>query len=94
MKLFRHENRQANAHTRRLYAQFELAHTLADFGAAICFVVGSVMFFSEKWQTPGTWLFLIGSLLFALKPSLRLIREIKLYEAGDMDDLAERDSPN
>jgi hypothetical protein len=35
-------------------------------------------------------LFLVGSLLFAAKPTLRLIREIKLYRMGDVDDLAHR----
>ena len=91
MKLFRHENRQASERTRRVYARFELAHTLADFGAAGCFVVGSIMFFSEAWLTTGTWLFLIGSLLFALKPTLRLVREIKLYRMGQIETLADRD---
>jgi len=90
MPLFHHENRQRTAETRRLYALFELAYTLVDFGAALCFVAGSVMFFFETWQTPGTWLFLIGSLLFAAKPTLRLAREIRLAAAGDRDALADR----
>lgn len=90
MKLFRHENRQQTEATKRMYAIFELLHTLADFGAATLFVIGSVMFFSEEWTTSGTWLFLIGSLLFALKPTLRLICEIKLYRMCQYEKLAAR----
>lgn len=90
MHLFQHENRQKTQATRRVWALYEIAYTFVDFGAAFCFVVGSIMFFSEAWMTPGTWLFLIGSILFALKPTLRLVREIQLYRMGDTDDLAHR----
>lgn len=90
MKLFQHSNRERSPRSRQLYAAFELAYTLVDFGAALCFVVGSVMFFSEDWQTPGTWLFLVGSVLFAAKPTLRLVREVKLAALGDAEDLAKR----
>jgi uncharacterized membrane protein YgdD (TMEM256/DUF423 family) len=90
MKLFRHETRQATEESRRLYALFELLHTLADFGAATLFIVGSIMFFSEQWVTFGTWLFLVGSVLFALKPSLRLWCEIRLYRMHKYDELADR----
>ncbi|WP_226782051.1 YrhK family protein [Oceaniglobus trochenteri] len=90
MRLFRHEARQRSAESRRLYARYELAHTMADFAAAVCFLVGSVMFFREAWQYTGTWLFVVGSLLFALKPTLRLGREIRLYRMGDFSDLSDR----
>ncbi len=90
MKMFRNERRDNSEAHRRLYARFELAYTVVDFMAAFCFVVGSVMFFSPDWQTPATWFFVIGSLLFAAKPSLRLVREIKLYRLGDVKDLASR----
>ena len=76
--------------SRRIYAAYEIVYTFVDFGAAICFVVGSVMFFSEAWMRPGTWLFLIGSILFAAKPSIRLIRELRLMSEGRAADLAER----
>ncbi|MFC3613729.1 YrhK family protein [Lutimaribacter marinistellae] len=75
---------------KRVYAMFELAYTAVDFAAATLFVIGSIMFFSEDWQTQGTWMFLIGSICFALKPTLRLARELKLAAMGDVDDLAKR----
>lgn len=91
MTLFDHRNREKTDETHRVYAAYELAHTLADFGAAFCFIIGSVFFFYESLMRAGTWLFLIGSILFAAKPTLRLAREIKLLRMGRIDDLARRD---
>lgn len=90
MALFTHENRQRSARTRRVYAAYEIAHTAVDFLAAICFLVGSILFFSDSTQYPATWLFVIGSLFFCLKPSLRLAREIHLWRMGRMEVLARR----
>ncbi|MBU2958068.1 YrhK family protein [Paracoccus sp. 1_MG-2023] len=87
---FRHHRREASHASRTLYAKVELAHTFVDFGAAICFLIGSIMFFSEEWQTPATWFFTIGSVLFCVKPTLRLWREVKLYRMGKTDQLADR----
>lgn len=88
--IFSHERRDASPATRRLYAQFEIAHTAVDFSAAFCFVVGSVMFFYDSLQIPATWFFAIGSVLFAMKPTLKLWREIKLYRMGKTETLAHR----
>jgi hypothetical protein len=90
VKLFRHSNRELSEASRTVYARFELAHTFVDFMAAFCFIVGSIMFFFETEQIPAMWFFLVGSFLFAVKPTLRLVREIKLYRMGDVKDLAER----
>jgi len=90
MKLFRHRNREKNHDTRQLYARYELAYTLADFAAATCFIIGSVLFFSEELQTTATWFFVLGSILFFVKPSIRLAREIRLYRMGEVDRLAQR----
>lgn len=67
---------------------FEIAYTVVDFSAAICFIVGSIMFFSEAWLVLGTWLFLLGSILFACKPGIRLWREVHLFAKGNVDVLA------
>jgi len=90
MKLFRHENRQKSHESRVTYARFEIVYTFVDFAAAVSFVVGSILFFYNDLQTAGTWFFLFGSTLFALKPTLRLMREVRLYRMGDTDDLAAR----
>jgi hypothetical protein len=52
--------------------------------------VGSVFFFDESLKTAGTWLFLFGSILFAAKPTLRLVRDLRLAAMGDDEDLAQR----
>lgn len=90
MQLFRHENRDRNAHTRRVYAAYELARTIVDFIAAFSFLAGSILFFWKAYQTPAIWLFVLGSVCFCLKPTLRLMREFRLLSIGDTDDLAER----
>jgi hypothetical protein len=90
MPLFYHRNREETSESRRIYALFELAYTAVDFSAATCFIIGSVMFFFDAWQTPATWMFLIGSVLFGAKPTLRLVRELRLAAEGDEEDLAER----
>lgn len=90
MNLFRHAARQRSPESRALWARYELVYTIVDFGAAFSFVVGSALFFFEPAQTAATWLFVLGSVLFAAKPTIRLVREIKLFRMGDMDDLARR----
>lgn len=88
--IFRHDAAERSEAAQRFYARVELAYTLIDFAAALSFVVGSILFFYEATQVSATWFFLIGSLFFAAKPTLRLWREFKLYRMGDIDDLAER----
>lgn len=51
-------------------------HLTADMGCGICFVIGSVFFFYQSLLYDGTWLFLIGSILFAAKPFIRLFHEL------------------
>ncbi|MGP6088111.1 YrhK family protein [Antarctobacter jejuensis] len=90
MTLFSHQNRERSEATRRTYAAFELAHTIVDFLAAICFLIGSILFFWSAYETPAIWLFVIGSFFFAMKPTLRLVRELRLAAMGDAEDLAKR----
>ncbi|MBV0911490.1 YrhK family protein [Rhodobacteraceae bacterium ASV31] len=82
MPLFAPGNRTKSQAHRRLYALYEVVYTLVDMLAALCFVVGSIAFFFEAWKTFGTWNFLIGSVLFAAKPSLRLVRELHYLRVG------------
>ncbi|MCT4332917.1 YrhK family protein [Paracoccus sp. YLB-12] len=87
---FFHYRREATPASRRLYARFEIAHTIVDFLAALFFLVGSIMFFSDAWMTPATWFFTIGSVFFAMKPTLKLWREVRLYRMGKTETLADR----
>ena len=90
MTLFAPENATRSPETQQAYAFYELLHTIIDFAAAVCFFIGSVMFFYPAWLVPGTWLFVVGSALFAMKPTTRLIREFRLIAKGDMADVARR----
>lgn len=90
MALFDPRNRTQSAENAKLYAALEVAYTVVDFAAAGLFIVGSVLFFSESTQIPGTWCFLVGSVCFALKPTLRLVRELTYAKRDDVDTLAQR----
>ena len=74
----------------KLYAAYELGFTIVDFSAALLFVIGSILFFDESTAYVGTWLFLIGSIFFGLKPTIRLVREWHLLRLGKVDVLADR----
>jgi len=57
-----------------VYWRYQVVRTLVDFGAAVCFVIGSGFFFF----TSTTRLFLIGSFLFAVKPTIDVVRSAHL----------------
>lgn len=88
MALFAPDNHRASPRHARIYALYEVAHTVVDFTAALLFLVGSAMFFSEHLRVPATWCFLVGSVAFALKPTLRLAREIHYLQLGDYGAVA------
>lgn len=64
---------------RRRYETLSIAN---DVLIALAFTVGSVFFFSESTMTAGTWLFLAGSLLLMVRPTLRLMRRVHLVRVG------------
>lgn len=70
------------------YARVEVAYTVANFVAAILFLVGSALAFWPSTGTISTWMFIYGSIVFAIKPTLSAWREIKLYRMGDVTRLA------
>jgi hypothetical protein len=63
---------------RETYSKYEILYSIVDFTAALTFIVGSIFFFYDALMTAGTWLFLIGSICFALRPTIRLVRELHL----------------
>ncbi len=86
--LFNPENHTKSERHIKIYAYCELAYTVVDFSAAALFVVGSILFFSEATVIAGTWLFLIGSVFFGLRPSIKLFRELAYLRIGDFGDVA------
>ncbi len=61
-----------------VFWRYQVVRTGVDFGAALCFVVGSVLFFFEKTTLIATWFFLVGSVLFAIKPTIDVVRSVHL----------------
>src|SRR5699024_1302739 len=90
VRLFDPRDRHITVQQARRYAMFEILHTVADVLAALLFVVGSILFFSEQTKTAGTVCFLIGSFFFAAKPSIRIIRELWLARLHEVDELGGR----
>jgi hypothetical protein len=90
LTFFNPKNRIRSIHSRRIYAAYEIIYTLVDFLAALLFLVGSVMFFDPSLENPAIWCFVIGSLFFMMKPSIRVIREFHFLAIGDYTDLARR----
>lgn len=89
MRIFEQDHRNRGKTQRKIYAIFEIIYTCVDFGAALTFIIGSFMFLSSAWERTGTWFFIVGSFMFAAKPTIRLVREIRLARIGDVEDLAE-----
>ena len=65
----------ASEHHAKIYGLYEKVYTLVEFAAAVSFIIGSVLFFNPSQQIPATWFFLIGSILFAVRPTVRVLRE-------------------
>ena len=78
MKLFDHGLRSATASHAELVRKYELYRTVVEFLAALMFIIGSVFFFYDSLLYAGTWPFLIGSILFAVRPTIRLLLELHL----------------
>lgn len=91
MEIFRPGNRSKTPEHERIYALFEVWYTAVDFLAAFLFIAGSIGFFWPASQFIATWMFVFGSICFALKPTIRLTREIKFLRMGEFQELAQRD---
>lgn len=69
-----------------LFWRYQIVRTLVDFGAVVCFVIGSVLFFFAGTTTAADWLFLVGSILFALKPTIDVVRSAQLRKLPGQQD--------
>ncbi|KZB54930.1 MULTISPECIES: YrhK family protein [Thalassospira] len=83
MKLFRSRRFDASSRHRQVYSAYEIAYTTVDWLAAVLFTIGSIMFLYDDLMKAGTWLFIIGSVCFALRPTIRLARELHLARLGE-----------
>ena len=70
-----------NFRTRRhgeVYGNYQTVYDTVDALAAIAFIVGSVLFFKASTEVAATWLFLIGSVFFAVRPLVHVARDFHL----------------
>lgn len=91
MAIFSPENRNLSTEHQRIYALYEVWYTAVDFTACFLFTTGSALFFWKATESWALWCFLVGSPFFMLKPTIRLLRELKYVEMGRWQTLAERD---
>lgn len=91
MRLFDKALRTDSTAAADLQRVYEILHLLVDFMAAAMFVVGSALFFFPSTTYAATWLFLIGSIFFGLKPTLKLVREIHLLRLSRVTARQESD---
>lgn len=63
-------------------SRYETASIVNDVLIALWFTIGSALFLSEPTQVAGTWMFLIGSMQFLIRPVIRLGRRIHLRRLG------------
>lgn len=91
MPMFQPSTRTLSPEHERIFALFEVWYTIVDTSAALLFIGGSILFFWMETEITATWMFLIGSVCFALKPTIRLMRELKFLRMGKIERLAERE---
>ena len=87
MRLFDPRNRTRSPRHRRVAAYAALARIVVEF-AALLFLIGSVLFLDQSTTTLAVWLFVAGSVLFALRPAIGLVREVILIRMGDFERAA------
>lgn len=76
--MFKPELFNASPRHAEIYGFYERLYTIVDFLAALLFVVGSILFFYDALVYTGTWFFLVGSVLFGARPTVKLLREFHL----------------
>ena len=90
MTFFDPESSTRSPQHKQVYTRDEIAYTVVDFSAAALFVVGSILFFYPKTTFVGIWLFLIGSVFFGVRPSIKLARELAYLRIDDHTDVADK----
>lgn len=58
--------------------RYQNVYILVEFAAAVAFIVGSVFFFYRNLTLAADWMFLAGSILFAVRPTVSVAQQIHL----------------
>jgi YrhK-like protein len=67
---------QPAEHAAQVRDRYAWMHLLVDFAAAFLFVAGSILFFYPSHEIAATWCFLVGSIFFGFKPTIRLVSRL------------------
>lgn len=76
MALFNPDNHTKSPKHKQLYSRYEIINTLIGFLAGLLFLIGSIFFFYPNRENLAIWMFVIGSALFMVAPTVRLIQEL------------------
>ena len=58
--------------------RYEVISIANDFVIALWFLVGSILFLFPQFEQAASWLIILGSFQFLIRPSIRLVRHIHL----------------
>lgn len=58
--------------------RYETLSIVNDILIGLIFLVGSILFFQDATVYAGTWLFVLGSALMLVRPSIRITRRVHL----------------
>jgi hypothetical protein len=72
--------------------RYETASIANDVLTGVLFLVGSVLFFWTATSTAAVWLFVVGSVLMLIRPSIRLTRRLHLSRRRGGDRLGSHES--
>lgn len=70
-------NSRMKQHNRFYKNIYNVLYTINEFIIALLFLIGSVLFYFKALETWAITLFVIASFQFIIKPSIRLVHEIK-----------------
>ncbi len=65
-----------NSHSQFYKKSYKILYTINDFTLGLWFLIGSVFFYFESLKTWGVTLFVLASLQFVIKPTIRLVHEM------------------
>lgn len=63
--------------------RYEFFYNLNEILIGILFVIGSIFFFWTATKVAGTWLFVIGSFEFLIRPFIKIGQKIHLQKIND-----------
>ncbi|HER35352.1 MAG: YrhK family protein [Halothiobacillaceae bacterium] len=69
-----------------IHNRYETAVLVNDFLIGLWFTLGSVAFLFPAYEAAGAWIFLIASVQYLVRPTIRLTRKIhmqRLQQGGD-----------